>query len=158
MKLSLATLPRVNVALMVVLTLATLGVYFPLWYLRRLHALNALRSPVKVGPILPVVVLVLYIPRIGPELLHGIFVALGASALTALASGTSTVLGLAQGVLLLVLAFQVKEILEDHLRVSLAGVWTFLFNAYYLQSTINEHQGELAGGNAPATTDSAETA
>lgn len=150
MKLSLTTLPRVNIVLMVVLTLATLGLYLPVWYLRRVHALNALRSPVKVGPVLPALVLVLYIPRIGPGLFHSIFVALGASSVTALASGTATFLGFVQGVLMLVLAFQVKEILEDHLRISLTGVWTFLFNAYYLQSTVNGHHGVLAGGDVPA--------
>jgi hypothetical protein len=145
MKLSLPALPRMNLVLMVVLTLATLGIYLPIWYLRRRDALNALRSPVKIGPALPIAVLALYIPRIGPGLVNNIFVALGGSAFSALVTGSSTFLGLAQGILLLVLAFQVKEILEDHLQVSLGGAWTFLFNAYYLQRTINQHHGQLAG-------------
>jgi hypothetical protein len=160
-------LPRMNVVLMVAFTLVTVGIYLPVWYLRRLRAFNALRSTVKVGPALPLAVLVLYLVRLGSPVVHNVFAALGASSVsTLLGGGGATLVGLAQGIVFLVLAFQVRDVLEDHLRaqaaadagpasvslqsqISFSGGWTFLFNAYYLQSKINQYHRELTSASAP---------
>jgi hypothetical protein len=150
---------------MIVLTIVTFGLYYPIWFLRRRAALNRLDSPRKL--------------RHWPFLVFIAFVVL--QVLVGLASGSApreqtigagadlvlTLLQLAVGILMVVQCFFIKDILEDHLagpedsispsilvdRVKLSGLMTFFFQIFYLQYVINRYvavNGRLTGAGAVA--------
>jgi hypothetical protein len=137
---------RTNVLLMVVLTIATLGVYYPYWFLSRRPLLNMLRSPerVEVWPFACAIVLLV------------------ANAAIALrtpgpAEGTADPLALlvelAFGLTLLVQCFKVRRMLASHLgdrvpppgqrtppeawAATLSSMAVFFFGIFYLQHIIN---------------------
>ncbi|HYT73642.1 MAG TPA: hypothetical protein VEL79_02735 [Vicinamibacterales bacterium] len=148
--MTLATdLKQRGVLLMIGLTLVTGGLYYPLWFLRRLSALNRLNAPrkLRVWPFLLLLALTLIrlivFIRSGPPRPHP------ADALSLLLRLVS----LAVGILILVQCFFIKDMLEDHLSgpegdvsssifsesVKLSGLMTFFFGIYYLQHVINEN-------------------
>ena len=124
---------------MVVLTVVTFGVYYPLWFLRRRAALNQLNSPKKLAA-WPFMLLLAF-------LVSQIILAL-ASDPEAPAEGSTgglifRLVRLAIGLLIVVQCFFIKDILEDHLSdheaVPLSPIMTFFFQAFYLQHVINRH-------------------
>ncbi len=143
---------------MIVFTVVTLGLYYPIWFFRRRAALNRLNSPRKLRlwplPIFCTVTVVDVIVALasGP----------GPPAET-IGANAAALLGfarLAVGILMLVQCFFTKEILEDHLagpeddgshslfveHVKLSGLMTFFFQIYYLQYVINQHLADPAEG------------
>lgn len=146
-----ASLKRRSVLLMIVFTIVTFGLYYPIWFLRRRAALNRLDSPRKLQS-WPFLIFIAFF------VLQFIVGVASGSAPVEQTVGTvgSLLLTLAQlgvGILMLVQCFFTKDILEDHLagpedtvpnplfveRVQLSGVMTFLFQIFYLQYTINRH-------------------
>lgn len=148
---SLTGLRRRSVILMIVLSLVTFGLYYPLWFLRRRAALNRLDSPRKL-PWWPFAIIIAWFVF---QFIAGV-----AAASTpheqAVGSGTNLFVNLVQlavGILMLVQSFVTKDILEDHLTgpgdavpnplfvdaVKLSGVMTFFFQIFYLQYVINRH-------------------
>ena len=125
---------------MVVLTVVTFGVYYPLWFLRRRAALNQLNSPKKLAA-WPFILLLVF-------LVSQIVLAL-ASDPAAPQDQVSTgglifrLMRLAIGLLIVVQCFFIKDILEDHLSgheaLPLSPIMTFFFQAFYLQHVINRH-------------------
>ena len=134
-------LKRRSVLLMIVLTILTLGLYYPVWFLRRRAALNRLESPRKLQLWPFLIFLAFWLLQIviviasGPESPEQTIGA-GASLLLRLSR-------LAVGILMVVQCFFIKDILEDHLAgpeaVTLSGLMTFFFQIYYLQYAINRH-------------------
>ena len=139
-------LKRRSVIVMVLFFVITLGLYYPIWFLRRRAALNGLDSPRKLQLWPFVLVLAVFVFQI----------------MLAIASGPEPVgqrsllfslMRLAVGLLIVVQCFIIKDILEDHLapssdiipgsglsdRVSLSGLMTFFFQIFYLQYVINRH-------------------
>ena len=134
---------------MIVFTILTFGLYYPIWFLRRRAALNRLDSPRKL-PVWPFVIVIAW-------LVFQFFVGMALSSrppAEAIAPGANLFLSLVQlavGILLLVQSFVTKDILEDHLSgpgeevpnplfvnaVKLSGVMTFFFQIFYLQYVIN---------------------
>lgn len=138
-----------SVLVTLVFMIVTLGLYYPIWFLRRRTALNQLDSPRKL--------------RLWPFLIYlGLFslrvlVAGASSPLpTELAIGPAAALMLSLTqfvavILMVVQCFVVKDIIEDHLagpegsvttmstmqRVQLSEVMTFFFGIHYLQYVIN---------------------
>lgn len=135
----------------VVLTFITLGFYVPIWFLLRRRWLNRLESPIKMGMALPLVMLTL---RSAAFLLDGVTALDRQQGLppSLPLDLTRTVVSLVFFVLLFKLAFLVREILSDHLKlvlsrlsghpsqyqVDMSGILTFLFSIWYLQYKINE--------------------
>ena len=134
-------MPRVSIIVMIVLMVLTLGLYVPIWFLRRRRALNQLDSPRKVNAwpfIMAICVLMIQIPA---ELL----------ASTDGAQPLFDSLNLVWTIFFVWQAFKTKRILEDHLfavaadlpsgtgaRASqLSGVLTVFFTIFYLQHVIN---------------------
>jgi hypothetical protein len=142
-------LKRRNLLVMILLIIVTLGIYYPVWFLRRRTALNRLDSPRKLT-LWPFLVCLAFFVM---QFILGF--ATGAAPLEeTIGSGGSLLLSVIQlgvGVLMLVQCFGIKDILEDHLagpgdqvssallsgRVELSGVMTFLFTIFYLQHVIN---------------------
>ena len=134
---------------MIVLVVVTLGFYHPVWFLRRRAALNHLDSPVKLA-LWPLVVIWSFCcswsssasrPEDVPaEERYGLDL-------------TFSLGRLAVGILVVVQAFRVKRILEDHLAgpgdtvlreigqepVMLSGLLTFFLSIFYLQHVINHY-------------------
>lgn len=152
-------LKRRSVILMIVLTLVTLGFYYPAWFLRRRAAFNRLSSPRKL-PVWPFLILVAF------TILDVVVAMASAGTSVEQTVGTTgawllTLTRLAIGILMVVQCFVAKDILEDHLAgegedvrsrfsaeiVQLSGVMTVLFQIYYLQHAINRH---LAGRSETA--------
>lgn len=149
--LSSTGLKRRSVILMIVLSIVTFGLYYPIWFLRRRTALNRLDSPRKLR-LWPFMVFLAWFVF---QFIVGMAVApmprgqvIGQPADLLL-----TLVQLAVGILMLVQSFFIKDILEDHLAgpgdhvpdrlfddtVKLSGVMTFLFQIFYLQYVINRH-------------------
>jgi len=144
-------LKRRRVLVMIVFTIVTFGLYYPIWFFRRRDALNGLNSPRKLQlwplavfctvTVLDVVVVLASSPAPPAQ-------TIGAAAATLLRFAR-----LAAGILMMVQCFFTKDILEDHLagpedvlshslfveRVKLSGLMTFFFQIYYLQYVINRH-------------------
>ena len=143
-------LKRRSVILMIVLTLVTLGFYYPIWFLRRRDALNAMDSPRKLRLWPFVVYLVWYVFQFILGFANG--VARG-QLISPQVDLLLKLVQLAIAILLLVQCFFIKDILEDHLAgpgdqiqspllvasVKLSGLMTFLFQVFYLQYAINRY-------------------
>jgi len=143
-------LKRRRVVAMIVLSIVTFGVYYPIWFFRRRSALNRLSSPRKLR-LWPLVVCcaVMFVDWVLA------FASAPGSPAQLIGPGASIVLGLvrlAVGILMLVQCFIIKDILEDHLagpddashlmfegRVKLSGLMTFFFSIFYLQHVINRY-------------------
>ena len=138
-----------SIVVMIVLVVVTLGFYHPVWFLRRRAALNHLDSPVKLALwplvvylvfLLFVVVISVAIADVPAEERYGLDL-------------TFSLGRLAVGILVVVQAFKVKRILEDHLAgpgdtvlreigqepVMLSGLLTFFLSIFYLQHVINHY-------------------
>jgi len=147
--LSSGGLKRRSVVLMIVLTLLTFGVYYPIWFLRRRSGLNRLNSPRKLQ-LWPFVIVVLWFAC---QFIAGIVAGLNGQPIGGSLALVFNIVQLAVGILLLVQSFFTKDILEDHLSgpgddipnplfaetVKLSGVMTFFFQIFYLQYVINRH-------------------
>jgi hypothetical protein len=143
-------LKRRSVVLMIVFTLTSFGLYYPLWFLRRRPALNQLDSPRKLQLWPPVVCLAFMAVQL--------VVAPGSGTGPGDAASSQILLNLvfslaelALAILMVVQSLFVKDILEDHMMgprdaplsvvisqaTKLSSVMTFLFGIYYLQYEIN---------------------
>lgn len=145
-------LKRRSIAMMLVFTIVTFGVYIPVWFFRRRAALNRLDSPTKVQlwpfvAFVSVIVLGLAVDVVSAPLPAALVIGRGPALLLSLAR-------FAVAILTIVQYFRIKDILEDHIagrgdeagsvlfaaeRVRLSGLMTFFFSIYYLQYVINRH-------------------
>jgi hypothetical protein len=133
-------LRRRSVVAMIALTLVTIGLYYPCWFLRRRVALNRLGSAKKLA-LWPFTLVLAY---------QIVTLAYGLISPPAIAPGSAdelvlVIVRLAVAVLMLIQTFRVKDILEDHLHPTgeLSGVLTFLVGTFYLQYKINTHLDQL---------------
>ena len=149
-----AEFERTNVALIVVLTFISFGLYYPIWFLRRRSALNGLRSPEKLGAASLVVALGLTLAYIITNLAVGFTEGLTSETTPYWLPVFDGVAMLSIGVILIFQAFKVRRILEDHMSKSrtgpfsssiallhdssISGVATFFFGIFYLQYEINQ--------------------
>jgi len=142
-------LERRGILVMIALTLVTLGLYYPIWFLRRLDALNDLHSRMKLPRWPFVVALAAFVVELIVDVADG----LGGGSLIGRGPATFlTVVRLAFSLLLLLHCYLVKDILEDHLAtfgksVKLSRAMIFFFQIYYLQYVINR---DVVGSSATA--------
>jgi len=144
-------LERRSVVLMILLSVATLGLYYPLWFLRRRAALNSLDSPRKLDAWPFVLCLGYWIAQFGIAV-----AARGLPVEAAFGQGISSLLSLAQvgvGIVMVVQCFYIRDILEDHLAgpedaipagihsnsVQPSRMMTLFFQNFYLQYVINRY-------------------
>ena len=142
-------LKRRSVIVMIVLTFVTLGLYYPIWFLRRRGALNRLDSPRKLRLWPFVIFIALFVLQFIVRL-----VSAPGRPERIIGEGPALLLSLARlavGILMVVQCFFIKNILEDHLlgpegtnsssilvhSVKLSGLMTFFFTTFYLQYVIN---------------------
>ncbi len=140
------TLRRTSVPAMILLYLVSLGLYAPLWFLRRREALNRLRSQEKVGSTIFIAVILL----LAVSIVLGVAGQSMGGEAASLAEILSRAMGLAAGIAMIVQAFKVRRILEDHINLALTtaspfsiqenlnGVAVFLLGILYRQYKINQ--------------------
>jgi hypothetical protein len=119
---------RRSVALVVLLSVVTLGIYTVVWYVRRAPFLDSLSADKKVGA-LPWVLLSLFVVSFAVGFAHA-------------PEGIVRLTQLANGIVNLILAFRVAHILRsDFARtgrlVNVSGAGVFFLGCLYLQHVIN---------------------
>ena len=140
-------LKRRSPVMMIVFFVVTLGVYFPIWFLRRRAALNRLDSPRKLQRWPFLLALAFFVFQI--------ILAIASDPEKPIGNGSFlfSFVRLVVALLIVVQCFIIKDILEDHLagpddtvsdsvlsdRVRLSGLMTFFFQIFYLQHVINRH-------------------
>jgi len=150
-------LKRRSVLLMILFSLVTLGLYYPVWFLRRRTALNQLDSPRKLQQWPFIVVIAWFVFQFFLGVAVGVARGTGSGELIGEnAQMVLTGVRLLMGILLVIQCFFVKDILEDDFAgpddqpaaplsaapVTLSGVLTFIFGIFYLQYAINRHLAE----------------
>ena len=145
--------PR-SVIVMILLSLVSFGLYYPIWFLRRRAAFNQLDSPRKLPRWPFFVALAWFASGIVVGFVAGFERALTGSG--GISEETRLIFSgvrLLVGILMLMQCFRTKEILEDHFggpgdqvpspllggATTLSGVMTFFFQIFYLQYAINQH-------------------
>jgi len=120
-------LEEYRVWLLILVTIVTMGIYTPVWFLTQRRALNGLRAEEKLGAGVFLLVLVLYSIN-------------AASDSPGLPIGWDVIpgfLGLAAWAISLIQSFKARRIIRAHWRVPLSGAATFFFQYLYLQYKIN---------------------
>ena len=142
-------LKRRSVLVMVVFMIITLGLYYPVWWFRRRPGLNRLNSPKKLAAWPLLLMTALWVFQFGLGLVEGLrpgeeIIGAGGRLLMSLVQ-------LAVGILMIVQAFKIKDMIEDHGspevesgpmfvdHVQLSGLMTFFFSIFYLQWAINRY-------------------
>jgi hypothetical protein len=141
-------LKRRSLWLMIVLSIATLGIYYPVWYIRRRPGLNRLDSPRKLALWPFVIVITWFVLMLVVGFMTG-----ERSEVEVLGPGLAVVLQLGQiaiAILMILQSFKIKDIIQDHAtpadssglfveHVKLSGIMTFFFSILYLQWAINRY-------------------
>ena len=136
---------------MIAFTIFSVGLYLPIWFLRRRAALNQLDAPRTLARWPFVAVLATFALHVAAIVAFGPARGAARSDMFTAISGLFQLANMACGVLMLVQCFFVRDMLQDHLagpddvvptgfgseQASVSGVLTFLFTIYYLQYVIN---------------------
>ena len=134
------SVPRRSVLLMIILTILTYAIYMPIWCLRRIGWLNSLSGSKKLGSRLPIFALVIFCVSAFILLLE---IGIEDVAIINVLDAIDEFINLAGGATILVIAFKIRGILDEHFNknlnmgISFSGVATFFFTFYYLQYKIN---------------------
>jgi hypothetical protein len=147
-------LDRTSVALLVLLTLITFGLYYPFWFMRRKSEINALQSREKLSLVPFLAVCLIWLLDFFLNLFFAQSTRMGLESSPSWLVGFDGLASLAGGVILVLQAFKVRRIMEDHLEasrtgplstsiallqgLSLSAVATFFFGIFYLQYKIND--------------------
>ncbi|PYV16436.1 MAG: hypothetical protein DMG21_11775 [Acidobacteria bacterium] len=147
-------LQKKNVAPLVALTILTLGLYYPIWFLQGRSGVNSLKAGGKLGRGVFVLVFVLWFLALVLNAVWTTSDDLSARLSPIWLLAFDALAALVVGVLLLIQAFKVRRILETHVAgsasgpfagsiallgsSSFSGLATFFFGIFYLQHKINE--------------------
>jgi len=135
-------LPKTSVWVIIFLTLVTIGLYIPVWFLRRRKILNRLSPGRHLDAFLAGLV-ALY----GGAFVLGLSVGVSGAPEGQNLQFWTSVVDIASRILTLVLSFQVKAILEENYPDDISGVGTFFLSIFYLQYKINRLQPKGPAGS-----------
>jgi len=127
-------LEKKSVLLLIVLIIVTLGIYVPIWFGKLKKTLDGFKTKQKANGNLINFLLVLSILEV---------VIIIPSVFSPSLDLVSSILNLTSSIIVLVLAFQFKNILNEYFNkiqnknVSFSGIATFFFTIFYLQYKIN---------------------
>ena len=138
------SLERQNPWLTFFLTIITLGLYVPIWFLIQRKALNSLNEHQQISITQLIVLLVLYsLDTIGFFLIDlGEFFGVNQEAYSSY-NTTSSLISWIQWVWVIILSFKVQGMLKDFVdarnyKVGFVGFYTFFLSIYYLQYKVNQ--------------------
>jgi hypothetical protein len=149
-------LKRRRVIVMIVFLLLTFGVYYVVWWFRRRPGLNRLNSPKKIALWPLLLMAALFVTQFVLGLVAG---DAPQDVIGEAGVALELVVRIGVGILMLIQAFRIKDIIEDHAtpetgsgpmfseRVELSGVMTFFFSIFYLQWAINRYVATPAAGS-----------
>jgi len=132
-------LKKMNVSLLVFLTIVTLGVYMPIWFLSQKAGLNAFNTKEKVGSGFFAGIFVFSIIIFSIAGIANIV-----SIFTDVQTPKTVYMELICQIALIIQAFKIKSILNEHFNehlkkdVSFSGAHTFFLTIFYLQYKINK--------------------
>jgi hypothetical protein len=127
-------LKKRNVLLMILLTLITYGVYIPVWFLNRKDSINNLNSKEKIsaGPIIFLLIIsIIYAIMLIPSILFT------ETSIGSIIDWIDIIINLAGSIIILIMSFKVRRILNEHYNTKISDIATFLFTFFYLQYKIN---------------------
>ena len=139
---SLSISDRMHLCKLVLFSSLSLGIYLPVWYLKRKDTFNKLRSTEKIGMALPVTIIVFFGMAIFLYFMSGYLMNNDQSASQGF-SALGSIVNLIGSIMLIVMSFKGRRILIDHFnghlqrQIPFSAIWTFLFGALYLQYKIN---------------------
>jgi len=131
-------LKKMNVLLLIFLTVITLGIYIPIWFLKRRKAINTLQSKKKLGS----TVFIFNIALQSINLLYFLISLTGE--LPEMSREVERVIDALIAIPLLVQSFKVRRIFHDHFSLyfkggpRLSGLATWFLQIFYLQHKINK--------------------
>ena len=142
---------KTPVILVIIFSMLTYGIYYCAWFLIRRKSLNQLSRSRKIGAGVFIFCILLTVAEIfldiGSGVLQGLAEGLNDPSYSThvpVVDGISKGINLLIAILWLIQCFKVKGILEDYLKskdrfaLSLSGLATWFFGAYYLQYRINK--------------------
>lgn len=136
--ISVPTFKKTGVIITILLSLVTLGIYIPYWFLSRRDLFNSFNSKEKVSYSLPLFVLILY--SFSAIMLVATFLQFLSEPVAAIYQYCDTIISYLGIVITLLLSFRVRAILNDYFdHKEVSAVLTFFFNIWYLQYKINQH-------------------
>jgi len=134
-------LRKINIILMIFLTLITMGIYVPVWFLIQKKAINDLKSKEKLTDTPFQIVLVLYSFSLF-ILIYQIFSSDYVQ--NSILDNIDNFISVTGAIIVLVMSFKVRRIFHQYFNIvlkkniMLSKLWTFLFGIYYLQFKINK--------------------
>lgn len=136
---------KTNIYLAALYTIVTSGIYLPYWFLRRLDIINGMHSETKLRSWVFILVIVLFLISLLTSLGGGIMIGMNYEDLTGwLLYGISNIASVAGIILLVIQAFKLRRIFDDHFNkylkqnIELSKLGTFLLNSLYFQYKVNE--------------------
>ncbi|MBN2715176.1 MAG: DUF4234 domain-containing protein [Deltaproteobacteria bacterium] len=126
---------RMSVALLLVLSVVTLGIYIPLWYMSRLEQLNRIKFVDKLNSTPFIIILVLYSISAAITIIS-IVMDFSVSTMQGI-DGIDRVINIVGGITILVQSFKIKRMLERYTGQPYSGPGTFFFQYLYLQHKMN---------------------
>jgi Ca2+/Na+ antiporter len=129
---------------MVILTVVTAGIYWPIWFMRRRKAINTMQAKEKLGSAVFILAIALFVISLLVAISAGVLEKGGGELL--LTKGLQAFSGIMHAVaaaVVLVQSFKVRRIFNEHFNthlrqdISFSVVATFFFIIYYLQYKIN---------------------
>jgi len=135
-------IPRTGLLLMIVLTLLTLGLYIPYWFLSRRRAFNHLAPEGDSINLLTFAVAAASAVAWVLGFLSGLL--FEASAPAAPLRHWTTAIDFGSRILTIILCFQIKSILEANHPERLSAIGTFFLSLFYLQYKINRQADPVA--------------
>ena len=126
---------RTSVLFMVFMSIISLGIYLPYWFLSREKAFHQLRSEKELPKFHSRLVLVLYILSAVLFLFSGFM----SESMLEFYDSLDRLITFVGGLALIFLAFRTRRRLIDHLGEQLSWIWTLLFGPWHLQYRINRH-------------------
>lgn len=130
-------LRKMSLLRLIVLTMITLGVYWPVWLYTSRHAINTLRSQEKLGDGAVLFVVASYGIALVLGFSSGLLAGAGDVDTAELLASLSSMFNVMYAVTLLVQSLKVRRILAAHFNTHLSRIATFFFQIYYLQHSIN---------------------
>lgn len=135
------TFKKTSVLMTVLLSLVTLGIYIPYWFLSRRDTLNTFKSNEKMSYSLPLFTLILY--SFSAVMVPAAFFIWLSEPIVAIYQYIDTIVTYLGLGIILFLSFRARAILNDYFdHTEVSALLTLLFNIWYLQYKINQHFSE----------------
>lgn len=131
---------------LILLTVITLGLYIPFWYLKQLKGINHLHSPEKLSKNTFVVILILSVATLAASFSPVVLKVLGYRSTAEDVEMIVKLINLIPGFMLLFQIFKVRRIFIDHFNdylkkdIWVSGLLAFLFHIFYFQYLINKEK------------------